>query len=203
MPLASRPIKVFTPSFADEADTNAQNLTVKEVVVRLDPARFHVTMLVEREPDPRIAVRPNTALWRWSGRGNTPRMLVRLLKDVPDVYFFPREGPLDEGFLQIRRWLRLRTAVVTYIVSGGLERGPRTGQLLNLRAATGVYGNSQYITGLLTGKLGFAAETIYDGVDRRYYFPSESPRTPQNLTVLYAGSFRPYKRVDVVVKQAA
>jgi glycosyltransferase involved in cell wall biosynthesis len=129
-----------------------------------------------------------------------------MLTDVPDVYFFPREGTLDEKFFQLRRGLRWHTAVVTYIVSGGLDRvAPRPGQLRNLQQASAVYGNSRYLTQLLTGKLGFPAETIHDGVDRRYYFPSESKKgsAQEGLTVLYAGSFRPYKRVDLVVKQAA
>jgi len=35
-------IKVFTPSFADPSNTDAQNLAVKEGVERLDPLRFRV-----------------------------------------------------------------------------------------------------------------------------------------------------------------
>ena len=204
MPRASRPIKVFTPSFADEGNANAQNLTVKEVVARLDPDRFHITMFYEQEPDSRIAARPNTRLWRWRKRGNTWLTMLRMLADVPDIYFFPREGPLDERFLQLRRRLRWHTAVVTYIVSGGMDRvGPRPGQIRNLQQANAVYGNCRYLTQLLTDRLGFRAETIYDGVDRRYYFPPESRDNRSQLTVLFAGSFRPYKRADLVVKQAA
>jgi glycosyltransferase involved in cell wall biosynthesis len=199
-------IKVFTPSFADEADTNAQNLTAKEVVVRLDPERFHVTLFHKGEADPRIAARPNTRLWRWQGNGNTVRALLKMLTDVPDVYFFPREGPLDASFFRLRRWLGWHTAVVTYIVSGGLDRmPPRRGQIRNLRAATLVFGNCRYLTGLLQSKLGVHARTIYDGIDDRYYFPAASrnghARGP--LVVLFAGSFRSYKRADIVVKEAA
>jgi glycosyltransferase involved in cell wall biosynthesis len=206
MPRASRLIKVFTPSFADEADTNAQNLTVKEVVARLDPERFQVTMLYEQPPDPRIAARPNTILWQWRKRGNTLRTLLRMLVDIPDIYFFPKEGPLDTHFLALRHRLRWHTAVVTYIVSGGLDRvAPRSGQLRNLQQAKLVFGNCRYLTQLVTDKLKFPAGTIYDGVDRRYYFPPQSrDRDSRNgLTVLYAGSFRPYKRVDLAVRQAA
>ena len=206
MSRASRLIKIFTPSFADESDTNAQNLTAKEVVTRLDPERFHVTMFYEREPDTRIASRPNTRLWNWRKRGNTVRTLLRMAMDVPDVYFFPREGPLDETFFHARRWLGWHTAVVTYMVSGGLDRvPPRPGQLRNLQQANLIFGNCEYLTGLLNGKLGVQAATIHDGVDRRHYFPPET-RTgcSQNaLVVLFAGSFRAYKRADVVVKQAA
>ena len=113
-------ISIFTPSFADEADTNAQNLTVKEIVARMSPQKFHVTMLHEGLPDPRIANRPNTRLIRCGKRGTTPRVMWHLLRKIPDVYFFPRSGPLDSSFLAVRRRLRLKTALVTYIVSGGL-----------------------------------------------------------------------------------
>src|SRR5207245_11470415 len=92
-------ITIFTPSFADEADTNAQNLTVKEVVARLSPDKCKVVMLHDRPPDPRIVGRPNTRLLRWRRRGNTLRALGQFLREVPDVYFFPREGPLYAAFL--------------------------------------------------------------------------------------------------------
>jgi len=39
---ANRMITVFTPSFADHSNTNAQNLAVKEGVARRDPLRFRV-----------------------------------------------------------------------------------------------------------------------------------------------------------------
>jgi glycosyltransferase involved in cell wall biosynthesis len=57
----------------------------------------------------------------------------------------------------------------------------------------------------LRTNFGFAAETIYDGVDRRYYFPRASKpiEGTKTLTVLCASSFRSYKRLDLVVRQAA
>ena len=93
-------ITVFTPSFADESNTNAQNLTVKEVVARMDPSRFQVVMLASGAPDPSIAARPNTRILPWEKRANTARILWHLLTHIPDVYFFPREGPLDAAFFR-------------------------------------------------------------------------------------------------------
>src|SRR5215471_11713992 len=86
-------ITIFTPSFADASDTNAQNLSVKEIVARLDPERFAVTVLHEGLVDSRIAMRPNTRLLRWRNYGNSLRVSLHLLNKVPDIYFFPREGP--------------------------------------------------------------------------------------------------------------
>src|SRR5579864_7439966 len=136
-------ITVFTPSFADEADTNAQNLTVKEIVARLSPETFRVVMLHDGAPDPRISSRRNTELLRWHRRCNTLRILFHCLGNVPDVYFFPREGPLDSAFLALRRRLALKTALVTYVVSGGLYNPspPRPALTRNVREADVVFGN--------------------------------------------------------------
>jgi len=200
-------ITIFTPSFADESDTNAQNLTVKEVVARLGPAQFHVTLLSETTPDPRIAARPNTSILHWKKHGNTLRTLGHLLRRVPDIYFFPREGPLDTGFLEMRRWFKLRTALVTYVVSGGeLDHGrPRATLARNIREAQIVVGNSTHMSRLLREQLKVAAETVFDGIDRRYFFPAPAGKLPASghaATVLFAGSLRPYKRPHLVIEQA-
>jgi glycosyltransferase involved in cell wall biosynthesis len=201
-------ITIFTPSFADESNTNAQNLTVKEVVTRLEPERFHVTLLKDAAPDPRIASRANTLILQWRSHGNTLRTLCYLIRNVPDIYFFPREGPLDAFFLRLRRLLGLRTAVVTYVVSGGeLDRGaPRASLARNIHEGNAVIGNSIHMTRLLREQLGVQADTVYDGIDRRYFFPAEfggPDRNSDPLRVLFAGSLRPYKRPHMVIQQAA
>lgn len=198
-------IKIFTPSFADEADTNAQNLSAKEIVARLDPARVAVTMLHEGAVDPRIASLPNATLLRWSKHGNTLRTAGRILKNVPDIYFHPREGPLDSVFLTLRRYLRLKTAVVTPVVSGGLyQQSYSAARERNIREADAVYANNSYLAELVREKFGVDADTIHSGIDRRYFFAPQSPRPLSDKpTVLYAGSMRPYKRVSSVVQQAA
>lgn len=200
-------IRIFTPSFADEHDTNAQNLTVKEIVARLNPDQFHVRMFHDAMPDPRICARPNTHLLRWQARGNTIRTLGTCLLDVPDVYFYPREGPLDAAFLKMRRRLRWRTRVVAHVVSGGLdENAPRPTLERNIREADAVFGNCTYISELVRERTGVQAQTIHNGIDARFFFPREMDKrttAPEGLRVLYAGSFRPYKRVDLVVRHAA
>jgi len=198
-------ITIFTPSFADEADTNAQNLTVKEVVARLDSGKAAVTMLHEGAVDPRIAARPNTRLLHWHKHGNTVRTMCHLLGRPPDVYFFPREGPLDAAFLSLRPKLRLKTALVTYIVTGGLYFEPYPSvRVRNIREADTVLANNTYLSQLLHEKMGVNAGIVYDGIDRRYFFPPIPGRNSSRaVSVLFAGSLRSYKRVPLVVQQAA
>ncbi len=198
-------ITVFTPSFADDSNTNAQNLTVKEVVARMDPSRFRVVMLGAGRPDPRRAARPNTRSLPWRKRGNSVRILLHLLTHVPDVYFFPREGPLDAAFLTARARLQLRSALVTYVVSGGLDqRSDRPILMRAIREGDVVAGNSVYMSSTVESLGGTEVRTVYDGIDRRYYYPPAEPRSPQHRPiVLFAGSFRHYKRADLVVREAA
>jgi glycosyltransferase involved in cell wall biosynthesis len=197
-------ITVFTPSFADEHDTNAQNLTVKQVVARLSPDRFRVVMFYEQAPDARVLGRPNTQLLKWIRHGNTARMLLHFHRNIPDVYFFPREGPFDAAVLWLRRRLYLKTAVVSYAVTGGLERGiPRASLARNFDEADVVAANSTLLSEVMQRRLGRKITTIYDGVDRRYFYPQTAAKARGPVVVLYAGSFRPYKRVDCVIRAAA
>ena len=197
-------ITVFTPSFADAKNTNAQNLTVKEVVARLDPERFRVVMLGAKPPDERLASRPNTRILRWGKGANTARILWHLLTEVPDVYFFPREGPLDHAFLVLRQRFNFKTALVTYVVSGGLENDNRPVLFRAIRESDVAVGNSHYMAGMTQKLGGENIHTIYDGIDRRYYHAS--PATDQGVDarrVLFAGSFRRYKRGDLMIREAA
>jgi glycosyltransferase involved in cell wall biosynthesis len=194
---------IFTPSYADAANTNAQQLTVKEVVARLPPERFRVAMFSGEEPDPRIAARPNTLLIPGRGHGSSRRFLTRLLLERPDIYFFPRTGPLDRVFFNLRKYARLRTTLVTYIVmamdavtgSGMIGRSIREGDV--------VIGNSKHVSDTIRQMFGVEASTIYDGIDRRHYFPPQKRAENPAPVVLYAGSFQPRKRVELIIRQAA
>jgi glycosyltransferase involved in cell wall biosynthesis len=200
----SRLIRIFTPSVADEANTNAQNLTVKEVVARLDPELFHVTMISQGDPDRRIAQRKNTTLLPYFERGNTLHLLLRALMARPDIYFFPRYGPLDRIFLSARKYFFRNTALVTYVVMMMNEETSDgiVGRLI--READRVYTNSTFVSGTVYARFGLRPDPVYDGADPRFFFPpAAAKRTSKRTVVLYAGSFQARKRVEVVVEQAA
>jgi glycosyltransferase involved in cell wall biosynthesis len=196
-------ITIFTPSHADAANTNAQNLTVKELVARLSPDRFHVTMFSGEQPDPRIAARPNTLLIPARPHGNTRRFLTRLLLARPDVYFFPRTGPLDRIFFDLRKFVGWRTALVTYIVMA-MDASTGAGMIgRSIREADTVLSNSKHVAETIRQMFGVEAPPIYDGIDQRYYFAPLEHAGSAVPVVLYAGSFQPRKRVELIIQQAA
>jgi glycosyltransferase involved in cell wall biosynthesis len=202
----TRPITIFTPSFADEDDTNAQNLTVKEIVARLPPEQFRVVMISEGKPDPRIAARRNTKLLPYYKHGNTAQLLMRSLPFCPDVYFYPRFGPLDHVMFSLRKSLRLRTAIVTHIVSVMNKAEGKSLVARSIVEGDAVFANSVYVAETVRQRFGVEVGTIYNGIDRRFFFSKDDPastHTSLPLTVLYAGSFRPWKRVELVIEQAA
>jgi glycosyltransferase involved in cell wall biosynthesis len=201
---ASQLITIFTPSFADEANTNAQNLTVKEIVARLPPELFRVVMISQGKPDSRIAARKNTRLLPYYKHGNTAQLLLRSLAFRPDVYFYPRFGPLDQAVFALRKNLWLRTAVVTHIV---MAMNDATGNGLVARSALegdAVFANSTYVAETVRQRFGVPAGTIYNGINRRFFFPRSQPIpiADRQQTVLYAGSFQARKRVELVIQQA-
>jgi glycosyltransferase involved in cell wall biosynthesis len=200
----SRLIRIFTPSVADEANTNAQNLTVKEVVARLDPELFHVTMISQADPDPRIAQRKNTVLLPYYEHGNALRLLLHTLAARPDIYFFPRFGPLDRGFLLARKYFSPNTSVIAYVV---MMMNDETGKGVVgkvIRGAHRVYANSAFVAETVHAKFGIEPESVYDGADRRFFFPQPAKKfASDRKVVLYAGSFQERKRVEVIVEQAS
>jgi glycosyltransferase involved in cell wall biosynthesis len=196
-------ITVFTPSFADEANTNAQNLTAKEVISRLPPDRFKVLLLGDNLPDPRILARKNTEILPSSRHGNTARWLSRVLFSKVDIYFFPRAGPLDSLFLLARRSLGLPIALVTYVVMALDEMPIGATMRRSIQEADQVVGNSQYVSETVNARFGVATRTIYDGIKRDLFYPPSERRERSKLTVLYVGSLQARKKVDVVIREAA
>jgi len=196
-----QPVTIFTPSFADGDNTNAQNITVKEIVARLPPELFRVIMICDRDPDPRIASRKNTELVRWTPHGNTVRLLRHFLFSRPDIYFFPRFGPLDRAVFELRKRFPTKVSVVSYVVMTMNEvtgNGPVARSILE---ADQVCANSDHVAETVRAKFGVSSITIPDGVDRRFFFPPRG-RDSQKPVVLYAGSFQPRKRVEFVIEQA-
>jgi glycosyltransferase involved in cell wall biosynthesis len=121
-----------------------------------------------------------------------------------DVYFFPRQGPLDTLFLFFRRSLGLPVALVTYVAMALDEIAVGPTMTRSIREADLVFGNSRYVAQTVQDRFGVVTSTIHSGIKRELFHPPLEGRHPgSKLTVLHAGSFQARKRVDVVIREAA
>jgi glycosyltransferase involved in cell wall biosynthesis len=206
------PIKIFTEVSADADNINAQSLSVRQIVSRLDPACFAVTMTCRRTVDPRLEQRPNTTFVRANSHGTAVRNIAAAIGGRPDVYFYPLPSPVTEMFLWFRSNLRLRTKLVVHAVSGyGLMKEFRMewfggGAIRKAIAqADVVVANSRFVSEQVSREFGRNAGVIHNGIDRECFYPPQdrSRSGGERLQVLYVGSFRPYKRAKDVLEIAA
>lgn len=197
------PITIFTPSFADRDNTNAQNLTVKEIVTRLPPELFRVIMIGAGEPDPRIASRRNTTLLPYYKHGNAAHLLMRSLFCCPDIYFYPRHGPLDRAWFAAKSRFMWPTSLITHVVSSMTAVDERDPVVQSIRRADAVFANSTFVAQIVRQRFSLDAGTIYNGIDSRFFFPDRQCGGKSRLRVLYAGSLERHKRPEVVIREAA
>ena len=97
-----KPIQLLVDSFADEGLTNAQMINAQEIVSRLNPDRFAVTMFVQRPSSPRISARPNTRLIQLPRRGQTIPLLTRFLFGGQDILFYLKVSPASRWYMKLR-----------------------------------------------------------------------------------------------------
>src|SRR5262249_16538026 len=72
-----------------------------------------------------------------------------------------------------------------------------------IRESDKVYANSTFVAGTVYSQFGLQPDAVYDGADRRFFFPPAERRSSKRTVVLYAGSFQSRKRVEVAIEQAA
>lgn len=206
-----RPIRIFTEACGAAGNINAQSLTVKAIVSRLDPNRFAVMMMNSGGPvDERLVARPNTKLVQATLHGTAARLMLQCLGFRPDIYFYPLASPFNEVYLQVRKLLRLKSKIVVHVVGivslhNQVQRDWFGGDSVYkaIRQADAVFGNSRAVAEDVSKVFHVQAGTIHNGVDRRFFYPLGERRTNSRRRVLYVGSFRPYKRVQDAVRQAA
>jgi glycosyltransferase involved in cell wall biosynthesis len=184
---------------------------VKEIVSRLDPDCFAVMMMNSGGPaDERLAARPNTEFVHVTSHGTAARLTLQCIGFRPDIYFYPMASPFNEVYLRVRTLLRLKSKIVVHVVGMvSLHRQiPRNwfgGDSVHkaIEQADAVFGNSRAVAEDVSNVFHREVGTIHNGVDRRYFYPRRQPSNKDRVRVLYVGSFRPYKRVQDVVRQAA
>jgi glycosyltransferase involved in cell wall biosynthesis len=200
------PIRMISHSYADETNTNAQNLAVREIARRLDPARFTITLFHRDPPDPRLATRPNVRLRRLFSHGKAATILATTLLGSYDVNFYVRNEWVDAAYLRARSVLAPRQIAVYHVLSS-LDAIPDqtvlSGVVQAIRRSQMVVSNSRYVARSVASMLGVSTPVIRDIVDLDRFSPDpERVRHTGPVRFLFAGSLQEWKRPGLVLDAA-
>ena len=205
-----KPIRILVDSFADAGLLNAQMGNAREIVSRLDPERFHVTMFSLGEPDLRIVKRPNTRLVQLPARRQTFRIISEFLWGTHSLLFYMKASPASRWYQTMRRrWRDTRTTVGTIESQSDLRNEPtiapqgvRLWEQTVLRCDH-LYSNSKRVQGSLQREYGLRSEIIPTGVDTGFFSPDFQRQQNRRVKVLFVGSLRPFKQPQLLLDAAA
>jgi glycosyltransferase involved in cell wall biosynthesis len=208
--LELKPIRILVDSFADADLPNAQMGNAREIVRRLDPARFHVSMFALGRPDPRIVARENTRLIQLPQRRQTVRILREFLCGAHQVLFYMKASPASRWYLSLRKRRSDRRTTIGTVESQSDLRSkdfiPRETVCLweqTVLRCDRLFSNSQSVQKSLGRQYGLQSEIIPTGVDTKFFTPSPARPPNSRPQVLFVGSLRTYKHPHIIVDAAA
>ena len=205
--MTQRPIRMISHSYVDEANTNAQNLTVKEIARRLDPDRFAITLFASGSPDSRLLHRPNVRVVRFGQHGRAAGFLRRSLCGSYAVNFYVRNEWVDALYLRTRPILARKQVAAYHVVAGLGDRDddPPVFDAFarGIRRCQVVACNSDHVADTVEARLGMRLPVIRNGVNRERFYPDQRPRRPTRPQVLFVGSLQERKRPRVLLDAAA
>jgi glycosyltransferase involved in cell wall biosynthesis len=205
-----KPIRILVDSFGDAGFLNAQMGNGREIVARLDPDHFHVTMFALGEPEPRIVNRPNTRLIQLPQRRQTVKILSEFLWGGHSLLFYMKASPASRWYQSVRRKLRDRRITIGTIESQSDLRNEPTinPQSIQLWEQTVLrcdylYSNSKLVQSSLKREYGLPSEVIPTGVDTQFFSPDWERPSNSRVQVLFVGSLRPFKQPQFLLAAAA
>jgi glycosyltransferase involved in cell wall biosynthesis len=203
------PVRILVDSFADRGLPNAQMGNAREIIRRLDPSRFHVSVFHSSEPDELIAKRPNTQLIKLPARRRTARILPQFLMGRHDILFYVKSSPASKWYMRWRgKWKDNRIAVGTIESQSNVRDEPTiTPEAVRLWEETVLrcdylFSNSRAVRRNLDQEYGLYSEIVPTGVSTKFFTPAGKRIPRPRPCVLFAGSLRPFKQPQVVLEAA-
>ena len=204
-----RPCRVLVDSFADAGLSNAQMTNAREIVRRLDPDRFHVTMFYVSAADERIAQRPNTGLIRLGKTRQTVGILKEFIAGQQDIIFYLKASPASKWYLRLREvHYDDKVAIGTIESRSDLRNEPTiTPEAVRLWEQTVLrcdclFSNSHAVQKSLESEYGLPSSVIPTGVDTAFFSPAADRAPNPRLRVLFVGSLRPFKQPQLLLDAA-
>jgi glycosyltransferase involved in cell wall biosynthesis len=203
------PVRILVDSLADQGLTNAQMTNAREIIRRLDPVRFHVSVFCEGVPDRSIEQRPNTRLVPLPQRRRTVRILREFLLGRHDILFYVKSSPASKLYLKWRRgWNDQRITVGTIESQSDVRNEPTiTPAAVHLWERTVLrcdylFSNSQSVKQSLQREYNLPSEIVPTGVDTSFFTPAWNRPANPRPRVLFVGSLRPFKQPQLLLNGA-
>jgi glycosyltransferase involved in cell wall biosynthesis len=203
-----KPLHILVDSFADEGLTNAQMINAREIVSRLNPDLFFVTMFVRKSPDHQVSSRPNTRLVQLPDRLQTLPLLAEFLLGRQEIIFYLKASPASRWYLQLRPRRTNRSPIVGTIESQMDWKDetitPQTKQLVEktVLRCDYLFSNSAFVKRSLETNYNRHSEVIPTGVDIEFFTPDWRRLPNPRPRVLFVGSLRVFKGPHVVLDAA-
>ena len=204
------PLRILVDSFADAGLSNAQMGNAREIICRLDPIRFHVSLFVVGEPDSRLAARANTRFIQLPQRRQTVRILREFLWGAHQILFYMKSSPSSRWYMGLRKkWRDRRVVMGTMESQSDLKNEPTiTSPAIRVWEQTVLhcdylFSNSASVQRSLEHEYGIESQVIPTGVDTKFFSPHWD--RPPNLRprVLFVGSLRSFKQPQFLLDAAA
>jgi len=203
------PIRLLVDSLADEDGFNAQMTSARDIMSRLDPARFHVTTFCVGKPDARLVQRPNTRLIQLPQRRQTLRILAEFVTGKHDILFYVKSSPAARMYLAMRvQWYDKRVVIGTVESQSDLRNEAtikpeqiRLWEQTVLRSDY-LFSNSSSVRENLEKEYGLPSEVVPTGVDMKFFIPTWDRPANSRVRVLFVGSLRPFKGPQLLLRAA-
>jgi glycosyltransferase involved in cell wall biosynthesis len=203
-----KPINILVDSLADEGLTNAQMINAREIVSRLNPDRFSVTMFMHGPPASQISDRPNTRLIQLPDRLQTITVLTHFLFGRQDILFYLKASPASRCYLKLRSLRRSRCVIAGTIESQTDWRDetitPQTIRLIEqtVLRCDYLFSNSAFVQQSLTRNYSLPSEVVPTGVDTEFFTPAWDRPANSRPRVLFVGALRAFKGPQLVLDAA-
>jgi glycosyltransferase involved in cell wall biosynthesis len=209
-PVHMSPVRILVDSLADEGLPNAQMTNAREIVRRMDPERFYVSIFNVNRPDQLVVTRPNTRLIPLPQRRQTVRIFQEFVSGNHQILFYVKASPASKWYLRLRRYKKDNRVVIGTLESQSDLRNEPTiaPEAVRLWENTVLrcdylFSNSAAVRRSLQSEYGLSSEIVPTGVDTKFFTPRWE-RTPNaRPRVLFVGSLRPFKQPQILLEAAA
>jgi glycosyltransferase involved in cell wall biosynthesis len=202
-------VRILVDSLTDQGLTNAQMGNAREIIRRLDPERFHVSVFCGGEPDHGIRQRPNTNFIFLPERRRTVRILREFVLGKHDILFYVKSAPASRMYLALRRkWKDGRITIGSVESQSDLRNEPTIApEAVNLWERTVLrcdylFSNSRAVQQSLQREYSLPSEVVPTGVDTKFFTADWSRPANIRPRVLFVGSLRPFKQPQTLLEAA-